>query len=114
MDINFFEPEHMPQPRADIKIEMFECEPYPDGRRIRVTLKMTPFSERPNLRITAHNSEQQPLAQADVLEAMTKQISLTLHLRGPLPTEQVTTRAQQYYDDSPPQSTVEQVIQVAI
>lgn len=103
MDIPFFEPEQMPQPRENIKVETLDAEAYPDGRRVRVTVKMTPFSERPSLVIEALNTVGDVLAQVDVLEAMTKQVSLTLHLRGPLPEPQATVRAQLYFEGSPPQ-----------
>lgn len=110
MDIPFFEPEHMPQPRENIIVETLDAEAYPDGRRVRVTVKMTPFSERPSLVIEAVNSVGELVAQVDVLETMTKQVSLTLHLRGPLPEPRATVRAHLYFEGSPPQHTSEVTI----
>ncbi len=71
------------KPPAEVRFEDITAEPYPDGRRVRVNLHITPFLERPyiELEITDNNGRQ--LATASVVEPMTWKLELTLHLRRP-------------------------------
>ena len=85
MDIFFQDPDEIPLPPAEVRIETLTAEPYPDGRRVRVSLSVTPFQQRPNLDVTVTNSGGDQVAQASIIESITRKMELTLHLRGPQP-----------------------------
>jgi hypothetical protein len=50
-ELNFFESTDIPQPRDKIKIESVDAQPYPDGWRVKLVIRVTPFQERPSLEI---------------------------------------------------------------
>jgi hypothetical protein len=84
-NITFFDdPGEAPRPRDQIRVESVDLEPYPDGRRVKVTLRITPFgpTDRPTVNITVRDEDQLELASASVIETMDNNLSLTLHLRG--------------------------------
>lgn len=85
MDIFLQDPNEIPLPPAEVRIETLTADPYPDGRRVRVSLTVTPFQQRPNLDIIVTNPSGDQLAQASIIESMTRKMELTLHLRGPQP-----------------------------
>jgi hypothetical protein len=59
--------------------------PYPDGKRLRVTLQVTPFLQRPYLELTLISPSGDLVAAASIVEPMTWAIELTLHLRPSAP-----------------------------
>lgn len=83
MDIFFQDPNEVPLPPDEVRILEFTAVPYPDGRRVKVNLEITPFQERPNLELTAVNENDQTVAEVSIIETMTRKLELTLHLRGP-------------------------------
>ena len=62
--------------------------PHPDGRRLRVNLRLTPFLERPNVDLEVQDASGDRLASATIVETTEPDLALTLHLRasseGPL------------------------------
>jgi hypothetical protein len=85
MDIFLQDPNEIPLPPAEVRIETLTAEPYPDGRRVRVSLLVTPFQQRPNLDLVVTNSSGDQVAQASIIESITRKMELTLHLRGSQP-----------------------------
>lgn len=104
MDIEFFESDHLPKASHEVKVEDVSAEPYPDGRRVRVMVRVTAFLEQPNLTISASDSAGHELGESEILGAMTKVNSLVLHLRGPRPEGDVTVKVALYFPDKPVQS----------
>src|SRR5687768_330133 len=102
MDLNFFaDPGLAPKPRTEIRIEKLEISAYPDGRRIRVELELTPFApkDRPNIEITALRSDGVPVGSTTIIEAVQRTIGLTLHLReAEQPQGEYQFLAQLYFD----------------
>jgi hypothetical protein len=43
MDIFFHDPTDIPLPPAEVRIRQFKGEPWPDGRRVKLTLELTLF-----------------------------------------------------------------------
>jgi hypothetical protein len=81
MDMFFADPSEIPLPPDEVRIREVLVEPYPDGRRVRVTLEVDPFQQRPNLDLLALNPAGQRAAGASIIETMTRKMSLTLHIR---------------------------------
>ncbi len=99
-DIFFVDGDEAPQPRERVTITELTAEPYPDGSRVRIQIRVTPFLEKPNLEIYAQKVNGPIVAEMSVIETMTPLLEFTLHIRGveDLPGE-YQLRAELYYDD---------------
>lgn len=98
-NINFFESNDVPQPRDKIKIERVESQPYPDGWRVKVTIEVTPFQERPSLEIRVR-SGQRIVSELSVIETMHRLMEFTVHVWGvSSPAGQYVTEVDLYYED---------------
>ena len=69
-------------PPDEVRIERVRAVPYPDRRRVRVEVDLTPFRERPNLEIAIRNAAGDIVATASAVAVMTFHLAFTLHLRG--------------------------------
>lgn len=97
-EIDFVEPDEVPQPPEAVKIESLNARVYPDGRRVRVDVKLTPFLERPNLEFTITNTGGQEVASLSIIESMDHTFEMTVHLRGPQPSGRHTLRGELFYN----------------
>lgn len=106
MDLNFFaDPGLAPKPRQEIRIEKLTLTAYPDNRRVRVELEITPFApkDRPNIEITALRSDGIPVGSTTIIEAVQRTIGLTLHLREPQPHGEYQVVVQLNFGEEPVQ-----------
>lgn len=106
MEINLFNDASLvPQPKHKIRIEEFGVAPYPDGFRVKVNIKLTPFQERPNLVIKAHRSDGVQVSDLDVIATMHYDNEYTMHIRGvDNPAGDYILTAELYYETrNPPQ-----------
>lgn len=100
MDIHFLEPEDVPRPKEEVRIQGLEAHPYPDGRRVRVDIRVTPFQERPNLDIEVFNAQGDEVASLNVIESMDHRFEITVHVRGPQPRGKHTARLVLFYPET--------------
>ncbi len=99
IDLNLINADNL-KPRGEVRIEDLRAEPYPDRQRVKITLALTPFRERPSLHIALHDAAGRCLAEAHVIDAMTFTLALTMHLRGiEQPAGEFSARAILYYED---------------
>ena len=112
-EIEFFD--EVPQPPEQVKIIELGARVYPDGRRVRLNIKVTPFLERPNIEIFISNAEGQEVASMSVIESMDHTFEMTAHLRGPQPKGRYTLRGELFYgeDHATPRKVFETVFEVA-
>lgn len=102
MNITFFDdPLEGPQGREDVKLEQLGLYIYPDRRRVAVGFELTPFRERPSLEVTITNARGEKAGSLSVIEALSPNFSLTVHLRDQEPTEQYQIEVVVYYAGSP-------------
>ncbi len=87
MDLFFQDPNEIPLPPEEVRIRAFTVEPYPDGRRVRVSLEVDPFQKRPSFDIVITDAGGEEVAQTTIIETMTRKLDVTLHLRRPPPAE---------------------------
>jgi hypothetical protein len=80
MDPFFLDPNVERLPPEATRLLDLRAEPYPDGRRVRVGLELTPFQKRPDIELTLTDPDGQPAASASVIEPMGWRLELTLHL----------------------------------
>ncbi len=82
MDIKFFDdPLEQPRPREDVRIRQIGLFIYPDLRRMMFGVELTPFVERPSIEVLITNGDGQPAGSLHVIETLTPNFSLTMHLR---------------------------------
>ena len=105
MDIPLFPSDQIPQPKEKIRVEALEIRPYKDRFRIHIHVKVTPFLERPNLLLIAHDAEDRIVSELNVIETMHYDMEFTMHLRGHNdPAGEYTLTADLYYETrNPPQ-----------
>jgi len=83
MTIDIFnDPNQVPQPRDEIRIEEVVATPYPDRHRVHVDLKITPFQERPNLLLVVRDAQQRVISELDVIATMHAHMEFTIHIRN--------------------------------
>ncbi|NWF68655.1 MAG: hypothetical protein HXY40_06190 [Chloroflexi bacterium] len=106
MNIHFFDdPNYIPQPKDKVRIEALDIIPYPDRFRVHVHIKVTPFLERPNLILVAHNAQDRVVSELNIIETMHTDMEFTLHIRGVQePAGAYTLTAMLFYESkNPPQ-----------
>ncbi|HNB52841.1 MAG TPA: hypothetical protein PK530_12910 [Anaerolineales bacterium] len=101
MDIFFQDPDDIPLPPNEVRIRKFALQPYPDGRRVRVYLEITPFQKKPSAEIYLLNPAGQPAGNVSIIETIDPRLEMTLHLRGALTSGTYTARADLFYQDLP-------------
>ena len=82
MDIFFHDPTDLPLPPDEVHIRDFRAQLYPDGRRVRIYLEISPFQKRPSGEITIISPSGNPVANANIIETVDPKLELTMHLRG--------------------------------
>ncbi|NDJ75895.1 MAG: hypothetical protein GYB65_06525 [Chloroflexi bacterium] len=86
-------------PRNEVKIESVAADPYPDRQRIKISVQVTPFRERPNLEIVIRDSDGSRVAGTSVIESMVFNMEFVLHLRNVAdPAGNYTIQVLLYYD----------------
>jgi hypothetical protein len=81
MEFYLTEPEAERLPPADTRLLDLRAEPYPDGRRLRVALDLTPFEQKPTLELTLKNPGGEIVAETSIIEVVSSSIEITLHIR---------------------------------
>lgn len=104
MDIFFRDPDDIPLPPAEVRIRQLLAAPWPDNRRVRVVLELTPFQKRPNGEVRILDSQGAEVATLSIVEALDPKMEFTLHLRSAEKVGTYTTSAIVYYyeEEAPP------------
>ena len=67
-------------PPADTRLLDLRAEPYPDGKRLRVALDLTPFQKKPYLELTLTDSAGEVVVATSIVEPVAWRLELTLHI----------------------------------
>ena len=97
MDIFFQDPSDIPLPPDEIQIRELRAEPYPDGRRVRIYLEITPFQQRPNCEISVTDEHGEVVASLSIIESIDAKMDFTVHLKGEQPSGKFTVTSDIYY-----------------
>ena len=82
MHIEFFDdPLQQPRSRAEVRIKQIGLYVQEDLRRISFGLELTPFLERPSIQVAILNGRGEPAGALSVIETMTPNFTLFIHLR---------------------------------
>jgi hypothetical protein len=87
-----------PLPPPDVRFLDVHVEPWPDGRRVRVHVQLTPFQTRPNLQAVVKDPAGDEVCSANIIETMDDRFVFTLHLRGE-PAESYNLEMTLFYDE---------------
>ncbi len=90
--LNFFDdPDEVPRPPDEVRITEVRAEPLPDGRRVAVSISLTPFLEKPDLDVVIlrDGHEERTLS---VIGAMQHEMQVTMHLPAVNPQGSYTVR----------------------
>jgi hypothetical protein len=112
VDIFFSDPTDIPLPPDEVRIRKFEVNPWPDGRRVRVYLEVTPFQKRPNGEISILNAKGEEMASVSIIETMDPKMEFTLHLRGAEPVGPYKVIASIFYLEEPQEPTQDDEISI--
>lgn len=82
MDIFFTDPTDIPLPPDEVRIRQLQAFAWPDGRRVSVSLHLTPFQKPPSGEISVTNAQGEELANISIIETVDPKMEFTLHLRG--------------------------------
>jgi hypothetical protein len=99
MDIHFTDLSEVPLPPGEVRIRTLAVEPYPDGKRLRLSLELTPFQKPPSGEVFVTDMFGNQVAAASIIEAIEATMQLTLHLRTPDPQGEYTARLIIFYSD---------------
>ena len=97
MDIFFQDPTAIPLPPNEVRIIELRAETWPDNRRVRITLEVTPFQKRPNGEVTITNPLGDDVASVSIIESITPRMEFTMHLRGETPSGEYHVSATIFY-----------------
>lgn len=84
----------------ETKINSLSAQAYPDGRRLRVNIEVTPFQKRPYIEVLLNDSDGIEVASTNIVEPMSWKLEFTMHIRGDL-SNPYTLNARLYYPDGP-------------
>jgi len=82
MDAFFLDPNVERLPPEETRILDLRAELYPDSRRVRVSLELTPFQKRPYLELALIDPSGNSCASASIIEPMGWKLELTMHNRA--------------------------------
>lgn len=98
MQIEFFDdPLKGPASREEVRIKQIGLFIHDDSRRLTFGLELTPFLERPSIEVTIRNGQGEPAGALTVVESMTPNFSLIVHLRDSEVNDPYTLTAEIYY-----------------
>ena len=73
-------------PPAEVHLLDLRADSDPDRKRLRVTLELTPFKQRPIIELDLTDSAGNKVASASIIEPVGWKLELTLHIRKIVPT----------------------------
>jgi hypothetical protein len=96
---NPYQPPENGTPPQETRISQLSAEPWPDGRRVRVSIEITPFLERPNLEVSITDENQQEVSSISIIETIDDRMTFTMHMRGQPSSSPYTLTARLQYPE---------------
>ena len=101
MDIFFPDPNDPPRPPEDVRLRELRAEPWPDGRRVKVNLELTPFQKRPSAEVRLDDPTGAEAAHTAILETVNRKMAFNLHLQPGCPAGEYSLNVTVYYQKLP-------------
>lgn len=105
-EINIFnDPNKVPRPKNEIRIERLVATPYADRFRVHLDVGVTAFLERPSLLLVMRDAAGEIVGELSVIDTMHADMEFTLHIRHTdEPAGDYTVDAELFYETrNPPQ-----------
>lgn len=83
----------------DVRFTETKVEPWPDGQRVRVHARITPFQKPPNLTFTIYDPQAGEAASVLIIENIDFDFVITMHIRGQCLTGEYRLEALLQYDE---------------
>ena len=84
----------------ETQISDLRVEPYPDGRRLRVDIEITPFQKRPYLEFVLRDAAGEEVSSVSMVEPLSWKLEFTMHVRAELHNP-YTLEARLFYPEGP-------------
>lgn len=110
MDIFFQDPNEVPLPPDKVRIREIHAEPRSDRHRVRVMIQVDPFQSRPSAELLIYNEQGEVVAQANIIEAFTPRIELTMHIQDSNPSGRYMLKTLLYYEEIPEAQDINQEV----
>jgi hypothetical protein len=81
--IFFADEDEVPLPPRDVRLTAAGAQPAPDGRRVALSITLTPFLEYPNLEIALYRPDGEEERSLTVIGTPERSLLLTLHVKQP-------------------------------
>jgi hypothetical protein len=75
----------VPRPPKEVRITAAGVQPAPDGRRVALSITLTPFLEYPNLEVVLYRPDGEAERSLTVIGTPERSLRLTLHVKQPQP-----------------------------
>jgi hypothetical protein len=95
--IEFTSPDQVPLPPDKVEILDLQAEPYPDGKRVNITITFTPFQSYPSAEIVVLGPTGEPAASLDIIETIDTVTEITIHLPGKPPPGEYAVELKAFY-----------------
>jgi hypothetical protein len=99
MYLQIEDPSGAPVPPEEVRIKAVELEPYSDGLRAKMILKLTPFQAPPNIAVSVEDARGLEVSSLDIIGATEPTMSLTVHIRDPQAEEPLEVHLAVSYED---------------
>lgn len=86
-------------PPSQVRFKSVKVEPWPEGRKVRVLMDITPFQQPPNIEVTITDLEGHEITSAHIIENVDYRLVITLHLRKIVPQTQYRLIVRMIYPD---------------
>ena len=77
-----FSPGEDALPPEEVRFTDFHIEPWPEGLRLRVHARLTPFKQPPNLETVLSGPDGNEVASTLIVENVDTDLVFTMHIRG--------------------------------
>jgi hypothetical protein len=81
MDIDFHDPADTPRAPRQVRIRVASMQALMDGTRIRVSLELTKFQEKPVIEVKIINPDDSVNVSSTIVEATNPRMSLMMHVK---------------------------------
>lgn len=96
---NPFQQDENALPPEEVRFLDVHVEPWPDGRRVRVHVTLTPFQQPPNLEAMIFDPHGREVSHISIIENIDFQFVITMHLRDPEPQPEYRLEIELGYQD---------------
>ncbi len=94
----FADEAEVPLPPREVRILEATAQPASDGRRVMLSIILTPFLEYPNLEVALLRPDGAEERSLSIIGTMERHLALTLHVGQPIPGGEYTVRIDLLHD----------------